>query len=87
MTWLTVLRLLLGLADKISDAIGKKLVDFLKNPEEQYVVEAKRAVDEGDYAAASRKIAYAIALREAKSKDVGKLRESLRAYAMQAQRL
>ena len=71
-----------GLADKISDAIGKKLIDFLKNPEEQYEADAKRMVDEGDYAAAARKIAYAIALREAKSKPVGRLRERLRSYSM-----
>jgi hypothetical protein len=75
-----------GLADKISDAIGKKLVDFLKNPEEQYEKDATRAVDEGDYAGAARKIAYAIALREAKSKNVGQLREDLRSYAMQSPR-
>ncbi|MBK7951713.1 MAG: hypothetical protein IPK00_23860 [Deltaproteobacteria bacterium] len=76
-----------GLADKISEEIGQKLVGFLENPEVQYEAEAKQLVAEGDYAGAARKIAYAIALREAKSKDVGKLRESLRAYAMQAQRL
>ena len=75
-----------GLADKISDAIGKKLVDFLKNPEDQYEKDATRSVDEGDFAAASRKIAYAIALREAKSKNVGPLREDLRSYAMQSPR-
>lgn len=75
-----------GLADKISSAIGKKLVEFLQNPEDQYEVEARRAVDEGDFAGAARKIAYAIALREAKSKDVGPLRELLRSYAMQSPR-
>ncbi len=75
-----------GLADKISDAIGKKLVDFLKNPEQQYEKDATRAVDEGDYAGAARKIAYAIALREAKSMNVGQLREDLRSYAMQSPR-
>ena len=76
-----------GLADKISDAIGKKLVDFLKNPEEQYEQEANagrraRAITQGP----PRKIAYAIALREAKSKNVGQLREMLRSYAMQSPR-
>ena len=75
-----------GLADKISDAIGKKLVDFLKNPEDQYEKDATRSVDEGDFASASTKIAYAIALREAKSKNVGPLREHLRSYAMQSPR-
>ncbi len=75
-----------GLADKISDAIGKKLVAFLENPEVQYEQEANRAVEEGDYAGAARKIAYAIALSEAKGKDVGRLRELLRSYAMQSPR-
>lgn len=75
-----------GLADKISDAIGAKLVEFLQNPEVQYEQEADRAVEEGDYTEASRKIAYAIALSEAKGKDVGRLRELLRSYAMQSPR-
>ena len=75
-----------GLADKISDAIGKKLVEFLQNPEEQYEQDASRAVEEGDFAEAARKVAYAIALRESKSKDVGRLRELLRSYAMQSPR-
>ena len=75
-----------GLADKISDAIGKKLVEFLQNPEEQYEQDASRAVEEGDFAEAARKVAYAIALREAKSKEVGRLREQLRSYAMQSPR-
>jgi len=75
-----------GLADKISDAIGKKLVEFLQNPEEQYEKDAERAVQEGNFAEAARKVAYAIALREAKSKEVGRLRERLRSYAMQSPR-
>jgi len=75
-----------GLADKISDAIGKKLVAFLQNPEDQYEQDARRSVDEGDYAGAARKVAYAIALREAKSKDTENLREELRSYAMQSPR-
>jgi hypothetical protein len=75
-----------GLADKISDGIGQKLVEFLQNPEDQYEQEASRAVEEGDFAGAARKIAYAISLREAKSKDVGRLKELLRSYAMQSPR-
>jgi predicted small lipoprotein YifL len=75
-----------GLADKISDAIGEKLVGFLQNPEEQYEKDAERAVQEGNFAEAARKVAYAIALREAKSKEVGRLRELLRSYAMQSPR-
>jgi len=75
-----------GLADKISDKIGEKLVEFLHNPEDQYQAEAQRAVEEGDYADAARKVAYAIALKEAKSKKVGQLHEELRSYAMQAPR-
>ena len=75
-----------GLADKISDGIGKKLVEFLQNPEDQYEQEATRAVEEGDYATAARKIAYAISLREAKSKSVTRQRELLRSYAMQSPR-
>lgn len=74
-----------GLADRISEAIGKKLVAFLENPEVQYEQDAKRFVEEGDYADAASRIAYAIALREAKSKEAGKLREQLRSYAMQSQ--
>jgi hypothetical protein len=75
-----------GLADKISDGIGQKLVEFLQNPEDKYEQEASRAVEEGDFAGAARKIAYAISLREAKSKDVGRLKELLRSYAMQSPR-
>ena len=50
-------------------------------------VEAERFVSEGDYLGASRKAAYAIVLREIKSKDVGPLREELKAYAMASPRL
>jgi hypothetical protein len=71
-----------GLADKISLEIGTKLVDFLKDPEEQYAIDAKRFVDEGDYFSAARNAAYAIVLDEIKSKDIGTLREDLKHYAM-----
>ncbi len=72
-----------GLADKISKEIGVKLVEFLENPEEQYVMEAARFVDEGDFIGAARKAAYAIVLSEIKDKDVGNLRIDLRRYAME----
>lgn len=76
-----------GLADKISLEIGTKLVDFLKDPELQYAIDAKRFVDEGDYFSASRNAAYAIVLNEIKSKEVGTLREDLKRYAMASPRL
>ena len=71
-----------GLADKISEEIGVRLVEFLENPEEQYAADAKRAEDEGDYVGAARNAAYAIILRESKEKDVGPLRGELKRYAM-----
>jgi len=73
-----------GLADKISEEIGVKLVDFLKDPEEQYSTEAKRFVSEGDYLSAARKAAYSIVLREIKQKDMGTLKADLKRYAMES---
>lgn len=73
-----------GLADKISEEIGVKLVDFLKDPEEQYSADAERFVQEGDYLGAARMAAYSIALREIKGKDLGDLRDELKYYAMQS---
>ncbi len=76
-----------GLADKISEEIGVKLVKFLENPEETYKTEAKRFVNEGDYIGASRKAAYAIVLSEIKQKEVGSLRDDLKSYSMQSPQL
>ncbi|MFK7896052.1 MAG: CsgG/HfaB family protein [Myxococcota bacterium] len=76
-----------GLADKISKEIGMKLVKFLQNPEETYVKEADRFVNEGDYIGASRKAAYAIVLSEDKQKEIGSLRDDLKSYAMQSPQL
>lgn len=73
-----------GLADKISEEIGVKLVDFLKDPEEQYSAEAERFVNEGDYLGAAQRAAYSIVLRELKGKEMGDLREELKDYAMAA---
>ena len=73
-----------GLADKISEEIGIKLVEFLKDPEEQYSADAKRFVNEGDYLGASRMAAYSIVLRELKDKEMGTLREELKDYAMES---
>lgn len=73
-----------GLSDKVSLEIGIKLVEFLKDPEVQYGVDAQRFVDEGDYFGAARNAAYAIVLREIKSKEIGDLREDLKKYAMQS---
>ncbi len=73
-----------GLADKISEEIGMKLVEFLQNPEDQYAADAKRFVTEGDFIGAAQNAAYAIVLLEIKSKDLGTLREELKNYAMQS---
>ncbi len=73
-----------GLADKISEEIGVKLVDFLQDPEEQYSQEADRFLNEGDYLGAARKAAYSIVLRELKSKEMGSLKGDLKSYAMEA---
>jgi hypothetical protein len=73
-----------GLADKISEEIGIKLVEFLKDPEEQYSANARRFVNEGDYLGASRMAAYSIVLRDLKDKDMGTLREDLKDYAMES---
>jgi len=73
-----------GRADKISEEIGVKLVEFLKDPEEQYSEEAARFVNEGDFVGAARRAAYSIVLRENKSKEMGTLQRDLKAYAMEA---
>ena len=73
-----------GLADKISEEIGVKLVTYLQDPEEQYASQAKRFVQEGDYLSAAQKAAYAIVLREIKSKDAQTLKSDLKSYAMDA---
>ena len=71
-----------GLSDKISEEIGVKLVTYLQDPEEQYASQAQRFVQEGDYLSAARKAAYAIVLREIKSKDTQNLKSDLKSYAM-----
>jgi hypothetical protein len=71
-----------GLADKISEEIGIKLVDFLKNPEEHYSMESERFANEGDFLGAARKAAYSIVLREIKKKEMGTLKHDLKTYAM-----
>ncbi len=73
-----------GLADVISEAIGTKLVEFLKDPEEQYSLDAARFVGEGDFVEAARKAAYSIVLREIKSKETGTLLDDLKDYAMKS---
>ncbi len=73
-----------GLADMISEEIGTKLVDFLKNPEDQYSADATRFVGEGDFIGAAQKAAYAIVLLEIKSKEIGTLRDDLKDYAMES---
>ena len=73
-----------GLAEKISNEIGAKLVDFLHDPEVKYAANAKRFVNEGDYIGAAQQAAYAIVLLEIKSKDIGTLRDDLKSYAMQS---
>ena len=73
-----------GLAEKISNEIGVKLVDFLKSPEDQYSSEAARFVEEGDYIGAAERAAYAIVLLEIKSMDIGTLREDLKSYAIES---
>lgn len=73
-----------GLSDKISDEIGEKLVNFLENPEDEYAENAKRLVEEGDFIGAAQQAAYAIVLREIKSKELGTLREELKHYAMES---
>lgn len=72
-----------GLADKISEEIGIKLVEFLENPEAQYSKDAKRFENEGDFVAAATRAAYALILAENKdSKNLRDLRETLKRYAM-----
>ena len=53
-----------------------------RDPEEQYASQAQRFVQEGDYLSAARKAAYAIVLREIKSKDTQNLKSDLKSYAM-----
>ena len=71
-----------GLADKISEEIGIKLVDFLKDPEEHYSMESERFANEGDFLGAARKAAYSIVLREIKNKEMGTLKRDLKNYAI-----
>jgi len=71
-----------GLADNISQEIGAKLVDFLKDPEEAYTKDADRFADEGDYLSAARKAAYSIVLHEIKQRDMGTLKADLKRYAL-----
>jgi hypothetical protein len=73
-----------GLSEKISNEIGTKLVEFLHDPEDQYAANAKRFVDEGDYIGAAQQTAFAIILLEIKSKEIGALRDDLKAYAMES---
>jgi hypothetical protein len=74
-----------GLSQIISNEIGTKLVEFLKNPEEQYANDAKRFVNEGDYVGAAQQAAFAIVLLEIKSKEIGMMREELKDFAMKSQ--
>ncbi|HIF93463.1 MAG: hypothetical protein ABGX04_01255 [Myxococcales bacterium] len=74
-----------GLSQIISNEIGTKLVEFLKNPEEQYANDAKRFVNEGDFVGAAQQAAFAIVLLEIKSKEIGMMREELKDFAMKSQ--
>ncbi len=73
-----------GLADKISEEIGVKLVDFLKDPEDQYALDAERFVNEADFIGAARRTAYSLVLREEKGKDLGDLKTNLKTYSIEA---
>lgn len=72
------------LSEKISDAIGEKLVQELKNPEIRYAETARRFAAEGDAAMAAENAAYAFALANLKGADTAALRRALEDYAIKA---
>ena len=72
------------LTDKISDVIGEKLVQELKEPEKRYAETAKRYSEEADPVMAAENQAYAFALANLKGQDTTPLRLALEQYALKA---
>ncbi|HET8731569.1 MAG TPA: CsgG/HfaB family protein [Moraxellaceae bacterium] len=72
------------LTDKISDVIGDKLVQELKEPEKRYAETAKRYNEEADPVMAAENQAYAFALANLKGQDTTTLRLALEQYALKA---
>lgn len=72
------------LTEKISDVIGEKLVQELKDPELRYADTAKRYADEGDMVMAAENEAYSFALANQKGQDISTLRRALEQYAVKA---
>lgn len=72
------------LTEKISDVIGEKLVQELKNPELRYAEAARRYDEEADPVMAAENQAYAFALSSQKGQDAAAARLTLEQYALKA---
>ncbi|HEX4869299.1 MAG TPA: hypothetical protein VFV15_01055 [Moraxellaceae bacterium] len=72
------------LTEKISDVIGEKLVQELKEPEKRYAEAAHRYAEEVDPVMAAENQAYAFALANLKGQDTTQARLALEQYALKA---
>ncbi|MES2917681.1 MAG: CsgG/HfaB family protein [Pseudomonadota bacterium] len=73
------------LTEKISDVIGSKLEQELKNPEVRYAEAARRYAEEVDAVMAAENQAYAFAIASLKGQDATQQRLALEQYALKAQ--
>ena len=76
--------ILTSLADKVSQSIGERIAEKLRDPEEEYLRTAEISATEGNYVAAGENAAYAVVLYERKKKQADGLRERLRQFAVAA---
>lgn len=72
------------LTEKISDVIGEKLVQELKEPEKRYAESAHRFDEESDPVMAAENQAYAFALANLKGQDTTQARRALELFALKA---
>ena len=76
------LEILSELVDTIAETIASKLAESLANPELTYYADAGRHASEGNFPAATRAYAYAIALASRKGQNVDAWRTELQRMAI-----
>lgn len=69
----------------LSKRIGGKVVELLKDPEDTYTQQAKKAATQRNYVNASQQLAKALVLSKSKRKPTAELTDLLREYAMTSQ--
>lgn len=76
--------LLSDLTVALSQKIGNKVVELLKDPENEYQAEGKRQFDERNYVDATEEMAKALVMTLSKNKPAEVLEQHIREYAVSA---